>query len=89
MTLLLTHSTEIQLPELPRAIADYAWFELQRRDARWVLYGRLGMNGYSCELVASYLPETEYHIAQAVLLKIDSLHLLACMLLGVYPWMKA
>lgn len=89
MTLLLTHSTETPLPELQRPLTEYAWFELQHRDARWVLYGRLGNSGYAGkELVASYLPETGRHLGQAVLHKLDVLHLSACMLLGVYPWMK-
>lgn len=89
MTLLLTHSTEIQLPALPRPITDYAWFELASRDARWVLYGRLSFyGGWSCEIIASYLPEAERHIARAVLHKLDAIHLSACTLMGVHPWME-
>lgn len=86
MTLLLTHSTEIQLPELPRPITDYAWFELRRRDARWCIFGRLAAPVNRANLVASYFPETEAHIARAVYLKLDALHSLTCALMGVRPW---
>lgn len=86
MTLLLTHSTETQLPELPRPITDYAWFYLERRDARWCISGRVGTPSSRIDLVASYFPETETHIARAVYLKLDDLHLLACTLMGVTPW---
>lgn len=86
MTLLLTHSTETPLPELPRPLTDYARFSLVRRDARWCIFGRLAATMACADLVASYFPETEAHIARAAYLKLDALHLLACTLMGVSPW---
>jgi len=86
VTLLLTHSTETPLPELPRPITDYAFFVLRRRDARLVIYGR-GLGGWD-NLVASYLPESEEHLAVATYEKLERLHLLTCVLTGEWPWRR-